>query len=176
PYVRETEFAVLHAHLVDSPPAASAVRPGLPRALDDVLAKAMAKTPSQRFSTGQALATAFRRVLVDAGAADEAATRAAQTVAQTQAATEPSRPRRRIAAFTVGAVLLAVLVGVAAAVLATRGGGGGAAQAPKVRTFVDRVENVLSQSAQGRREIGFALVSGFNCSITPREAGQRIAS
>src|SRR5207245_4765716 len=38
------------------------------------------------------------------------------------------------------------------------------------------VENVLEQAQSGRREIRAALTAGFNCSISPHEAGQRIAS
>jgi hypothetical protein len=46
----------------------------------------------------------------------------------------------------------------------------------KLRTFVDRVDNVLDQSTAGRREIGSALAGGLRCTIPAREASQRIAS
>ena len=46
----------------------------------------------------------------------------------------------------------------------------------KLGSFVDRIESVLAQSAAGRRQLGAALSAGFNCSISPRAAGQRIAS
>src|SRR6266536_1011970 len=55
PYTRETEFAVLNAHLHDPPPVASGVRGDLPRSLDGVLATAMAKEPGDRYSSGGAL-------------------------------------------------------------------------------------------------------------------------
>lgn len=51
----------------------------------------------------------------------------------------------------------------------------GAPAAAELRTFVDRIENVLKQSAAGRRELGAALTAGFDCSISAREAGRRIA-
>ena len=79
-------------------------------------------------------------------------------------------------------VAVAILVGLgllaAAIVIATRGHGSGHAQASTAlqRTFVDRVENVLEQAQEGRREIATALAAGFNCTISPHEAGQRIAS
>jgi DNA-binding winged helix-turn-helix (wHTH) protein len=79
-------------------------------------------------------------------------------------------------------VAVGILVGLgalaAAIVIATRGHGSGHAQAGTAaqRTFVDRVENVLQQAQEGRREIAAALAAGFNCSISPHEAGQRIAS
>ena len=43
----------------------------------------------------------------------------------------------------------------------------------QLRTFVDRIENVLRQSAAGRRELAVALAAGFNCSISPTAAAQR---
>jgi DNA-binding winged helix-turn-helix (wHTH) protein len=87
-----------------------------------------------------------------------------------------ARPTRRLLA--VGLAIIVIAAGIAGAILATRGGASqpsGAGQA-KLRTFVDRVENVLQQSESGRREISAALAAGFNCSISPHEAGQRIAS
>ena len=45
-----------------------------------------------------------------------------------------------------------------------------------VGTYVDRIENVLEQSAAGRREIRAALNGGFSCSISPDEAARRISS
>jgi DNA-binding winged helix-turn-helix (wHTH) protein len=87
--------------------------------------------------------------------------------------------RRRI---LVAAVIVAAFGGAAAAavVLGTRGSENGSgttnAAAAKERTFVDRVENVLQQAESGRQEIRVALTAGLNCSISPHEAGQRIAS
>src|SRR5262249_26735786 len=59
PYVRDTEYGVLHAHVAESVPAVSTVRSDLPRALDGVLLKAMAKTPGERYVSGGVLAAAF---------------------------------------------------------------------------------------------------------------------
>lgn len=64
--------------------------------------------------------------------------------------------------------------------LATGGLPGGSSSqestSAELRTFVDRIENVLEQSAAGRDEIGAALASGLDCSISPSEAGRRIDS
>lgn len=82
----------------------------------------------------------------------------------------------------VAAAIVAALVAAAAAgvVLGTRGSenrsGTTNAAAAKERTFVDRIEHVLEQAESGRQEIRVALTAGLNCSISPHEAGQRIAS
>jgi hypothetical protein len=197
PYTRETEFAVLQAHLVDSPPALSSVRPDLPRSLDDVVATSIAKNPDERYATAGALAAAFRQALAHPGAPDVgAATRAAPItptapsspdappaftqLEQTRVAERGPSLRRRRGWLVAAVILIVLLVAAAAALLATRGGSGESAAdaraAVELQTFVDRIENVLRQSAGGRQEIGAALAGGLNCSIPRREAGRRIAS
>jgi serine/threonine-protein kinase len=78
PFERETDVAVVFAHLKDPPPSLSALRPELPAKLDLVLARGMAKDPDDRYRTaGELLADA--RVAA-AGDGDEVVgpTRAAQ--------------------------------------------------------------------------------------------------
>ena len=104
PYVRDSEFAVLQAHLADPPPALSSIQPDLPRALDSVLATAMAKDPDARYTTGEALAAAFKQAL--SGAAGEP-TRVAPT--------PPRLSSRRRSVLTLAAVpfiLVCVLLDV----------------------------------------------------------------
>src|SRR5207245_761140 len=122
PYVRDSEFDVLQAHLADPPPALTSVRPDLPQSIDRVLVTAMAKDPGARYATGDALAAAFRKAL--AGATDDA-TRAAPTtpVAPTRRLTLPRRRSRLIAA----AILVLALAGALAGVLASRGSHDGVA-------------------------------------------------
>jgi serine/threonine protein kinase len=182
PYRRETDFAVLEAHLRDPAPALSTARAGLPAALDGVLATAMAKYPDVRYASGRDLAAAFGEAIAGAG---DATTRVAPPLASpppveyaTVALRRPSRRRR----WVVVAVLAAVLVaagGIAAGVLATRSSSPPATKssvATRLRTFVDRIENVLSQSANGRREIVTALNAGVACKIPPRTTARRIGS
>jgi Protein kinase domain len=184
PYPRETDFAVLEAHLRDPPPALSTARPGLPPELDGVLATAMAKYPEVRYVSGRELAAAFAQALAGG---ERAATRAAPTiavpaVAHVEAATvappPPPRRRRRLVAAAAAAALLAG-GGIAAGIRATRSSSPQARPplaTAKLHTFVDRIENVLSQSAGGRAEVVAALNAGFRCGIPPRTAGRRIGS
>lgn len=51
PYTRETDVAVLWAHMQEPPPPVTALRPELPSALDAVLARALAKDPAERYAT-----------------------------------------------------------------------------------------------------------------------------
>ncbi len=51
PYARDTEVAVLQAHLLEPPPKLRLQRPDLPRGLDRVIATAMAKSKDDRYPT-----------------------------------------------------------------------------------------------------------------------------
>jgi serine/threonine protein kinase len=55
--------AVLLAHLESPPPRVTALRPDLPPAIDQVVARALAKAPADRFPTCRALVTAARQAL-----------------------------------------------------------------------------------------------------------------
>ncbi|MFL5798769.1 MAG: protein kinase domain-containing protein [Actinomycetota bacterium] len=60
PFPREQEAAVMFAHLQQAPPAVTERRPDAPAVLDEVLAKALAKAPEERFASGRALGAALR--------------------------------------------------------------------------------------------------------------------
>jgi len=51
PFDRETDVAVVLAHLQDPPPSVSALRPDLPAAVDGVIERALAKRPDDRYAT-----------------------------------------------------------------------------------------------------------------------------
>jgi predicted ATPase len=67
PFDKETDVAVFHAHLLEPPPRVTEVRPELPEALDEVVARAMAKSAEERFSSGRELIDAARAALGDVG-------------------------------------------------------------------------------------------------------------
>ena len=89
------------------------------------------------------------------------------------------RPNRRLPWIVATLGALALLAAAAAVTLTRNSGGGSPTETPTnadTGTFVDRIENVLEQSAAGRREIRAALNAGFNCSISPDEAARRVSS
>jgi serine/threonine protein kinase len=55
PFLRDTDAAIMYAHIADPPPSVRARRPELPRALDGVLAAGMAKDPADRPPSAGAL-------------------------------------------------------------------------------------------------------------------------
>ena len=58
PFPRDQEVQVMWAHLQDHPPAVTPQRPELPGAIDAVIARALAKSPHERFPSCSAMAAA----------------------------------------------------------------------------------------------------------------------
>jgi WD40 repeat protein len=65
PFRRDSELALVFAHLEEAPPAPSAARPELAPALDGVIGKALAKDPEDRYPSGRELARAALGVAVN---------------------------------------------------------------------------------------------------------------
>ena len=65
PFRRDSDIAVVFAHLEAEPPAPSAHRPELPAALDVVIARALAKEPDQRYPSCREFARAWLAVAVE---------------------------------------------------------------------------------------------------------------
>jgi len=63
PFPRDQDMAVIYAHLSAPPPALTSRRPGLPAAIDNVLARALAKTPDHRYASCREFADDLRRAL-----------------------------------------------------------------------------------------------------------------
>jgi serine/threonine-protein kinase len=64
PFRRDSDFAVLWAHVQDDPPAVTSRAPHLPAGLDAVLARGLAKNPAERYGSCWALVRAARDALV----------------------------------------------------------------------------------------------------------------
>jgi YVTN family beta-propeller protein len=63
PFPKDSELAIISAHLRDPPPRPTELRPELPAAIDDVVATGMAKSPQDRYSTCAELMAAAREAL-----------------------------------------------------------------------------------------------------------------
>jgi tRNA A-37 threonylcarbamoyl transferase component Bud32 len=74
PFARDSDVAVIYAHLSDPPPRITAARPELPGALDAVIGRALEKAPERRFQTCSDLVSAARAVIDAAGPLADTAT------------------------------------------------------------------------------------------------------
>ena len=62
-FPRDTEVALISAHLKEPPPSASELRPELPAAIDAVIARGMAKAPADRYPSCAAFIAELRTAL-----------------------------------------------------------------------------------------------------------------
>ncbi|MEO7118152.1 MAG: serine/threonine-protein kinase, partial [Candidatus Limnocylindrales bacterium] len=67
PFPRETDVVTIAAHLHEPPPRITRRRPELPSALDGIIARGMAKSPDDRFTSASAFAAAFQAGLRASG-------------------------------------------------------------------------------------------------------------
>ncbi|MBD0863674.1 serine/threonine protein kinase [Gordonia sp. zg691] len=65
PYPRRTAFATTYAHINDDPPRLTRRRPWLPSATDSIFAKALAKSPADRYPSCSALVEILTRLMRD---------------------------------------------------------------------------------------------------------------
>ncbi|HYY43711.1 MAG TPA: protein kinase [Actinomycetota bacterium] len=107
PFPRDIEVAAMWAHIQDTPPKISVDRKDLPASLDDVVARAMAKPPDDRYSTAGSLAMDLRLELGMAGAVVPAEFLRERKRAKRLAKWRRIRPKL---AWGSGAVALAVAV------------------------------------------------------------------
>jgi Protein kinase domain len=63
PFPRDQVTAVIWAHMSEPPPLLTSRRPGLPAAVDGVVARALAKTPTSRYASCREFADALRAAL-----------------------------------------------------------------------------------------------------------------
>ncbi len=119
PFAGEGFAAQARARLDAMPPSASAVAPGLPRAIDPVLDRGLARRPAERWPSAGAFALALRRAAGEpALAAGPPTVPHAAAVSHGRPGAGPGRPRAR--RLVAGAALLAALL-LALAVVLTSG-------------------------------------------------------
>jgi serine/threonine-protein kinase len=121
PFRRDSELAVLWAHVNDPPPHISDQRPELPAALDDAIDRALAKAPGDRYPSCAAMVAAAQATL--AGAAPVGARQRVRRRAGRRAGRRsPRLTRRSSLLLTVTAGVLSAVLVAAAVVLARDGG------------------------------------------------------
>ncbi|HEX3160057.1 MAG TPA: serine/threonine-protein kinase, partial [Gemmatimonadaceae bacterium] len=111
PFTGANAQAVTARHLLEAVPCLTLVRPTVSDEVEDVVLRALAKTPADRFATVDELATALERLLTTGHATS------ARTVATPRNVLAQRRQRRRQRTAWVaaaGALLVASLVGVVA--------------------------------------------------------------
>lgn len=122
PFPGNTVEQQIAGHLHLPPPVPSESQPRLPKSIDDVIARGMAKDPDQRYSTAGALAEDAHRALRGERIAASAPTQAASKgrVATSDRSISDQATRRRHKAVIPAAIAgaLAVVVGVGGVVLA----------------------------------------------------------
>jgi DNA-binding beta-propeller fold protein YncE/predicted Ser/Thr protein kinase len=121
PFERATDVAVLWAHVNEEPPPVSSLRPDLPKELDGVLVRGLAKEPRDRYDKCGELVAAVRATLAPEGVA-----------------VAPRLGRRGVVA------LVALIVGAALAVagfLAFGGDAGGITIEPNSVAVIDPAAN-----------------------------------
>jgi serine/threonine protein kinase/DNA-binding SARP family transcriptional activator len=100
PFTSENDAGLMYAHLQEPPPSVTRSKPGLPRAIDGVVAKAMAKAPLDRYSAAGALANEAAHALGVAGDASSGVT-------SQQRAFRPVLPAIAVAVALLAGIVLA---------------------------------------------------------------------
>jgi hypothetical protein len=141
PFQRENEAALVYAHLLTSPPRLTEIRPDLPPAMDDVLARALAKSPGDRFSSCSEFVAAAAATL---GVRMDGSTAGAASGAGTSVANigKPSSGRRRTGLIAAGGAILTAGVIVAVVLSLASGSSRKAppAAAPVTGDRLDRID------------------------------------
>jgi len=134
PFVADTPLAVLFKHISDPLPLPSKVKPDIPEAIEQVILKALAKDPQDRFATAAEFVTAWKNALEQAKKAHQRETvppmLARPSVATSQPEVKATPPRTVqsksrtpvgwIVGCLVGACLLLAVLGIGGYVLTGR--------------------------------------------------------
>jgi len=122
PFHRDSELAVLWAHVHDPLPVLSELRPELGKELDGVLARALAKAPEKRYGSCRGLVEAARAALPEP---------------------EPAPPRgRRRLLLGVGALALVLAALAVVLPLVLTGGASGPSTAPTALVTTDSIQRI----------------------------------
>jgi DNA-binding beta-propeller fold protein YncE len=123
PFRRDTELAVLWAHVHDPPPRSGQHRPDLPAALDEVIGRALAKAPDDRFPSCAAMAAAAQAALTGtapAGLRHRLRRAVERRAGRGRRSGRGGLTRRSSLVLTITAAVLSAVLLVVAAVLVAR--------------------------------------------------------
>ena len=157
PFPRATDVALLWAHVHEEPTPPSKARPELPKELDTVLTRALAKEPGRRYRSAGELLAATRSAL-----------RLGDAI--------PAVPARR--RWLIPAVAAALLAGVAviAALLLAGGSSGLSAVSPNSVGVIDSASGELVDAVQvGIDPLAIATVRGESGLRTSRTRRSRVS-
>jgi serine/threonine protein kinase len=169
PFPREGEAARLYAHLHDLPPAPSLYAPEIPMALDDVVIRALSKSPLDRYPSagdlgraaqaalsGAAVSVPERTVATGAAATREreapvAATRETPAEATQKLPYESPRRGSGRRMLVASAILALISAGIVAAIVIAGGGGDGAPAASGGTTTAKTQEEAPERQKPAKR-------------------------
>jgi serine/threonine-protein kinase len=138
PYVRDNDVAKLFAHMNDPAPSLAEARGGIPPGLDEVVRKALAKDPEDRYARASDLAAAAQAALTPTQVADrpapvtEVRSRPAADVHSPPAPANNKRGR-----WVLAAAAVALLACIAVLAVALGGGDGGGDDGGSAATIPD---------------------------------------
>lgn len=115
PFKKDADVAVMYAHMMDPRPKATDRKPDLPREVDTVLAKAMARQPDDRYPSAGAMVADLRGSLGSASGIGTATEEPRVPVEQTVGGVPVPHAARRIPSrlLMLGLACLVVIAGVA---------------------------------------------------------------
>ena len=113
PFQEETQMAIAMKHLREEPPPLRSVRGGIPRGLESVVAKAMAKDPDERYQSAQDMRTALEgQSAATATAVLRRPVRSSERATTTTPRTRrPPRKSRSIGPFVMLGIIAVIVAG-----------------------------------------------------------------
>jgi DNA-binding beta-propeller fold protein YncE len=146
PFRRDSELAVLWAHVHDPPPRIGDHRPDLPAALDHVVGRALAKAPGDRYPSCGALVAAAQAALTGpapAGLRHRISRALGRLAGRDRRRPGPGRLTRRSSlVLTITVTVLSAVLLVVAVVLARDGGAPAGPAAPAVLVAANRAVRI----------------------------------
>src|SRR4051794_3451577 len=163
PFPRDTEPAKIWAHMQEEPPSVVASHPDVPAQFEQVIRRAMAKKPDDRYPSagdlGRAALAAAEARDVATGERSVATGEAAPTQGMGApppspatyvdapppvGAPPPQQPRRNLLPFAIAGTAVIVIAAIVAVIASSGGGGGGKKPAPTVAANTDTTPTVTA--------------------------------